>query len=64
MLKWKDYTLNGVKLSIVLNTKRHRWQVYFGTQSKKPDIEFTQAKGDAVVQFLEAIKEIETNVNR
>jgi hypothetical protein len=61
MLKWKDYNLNGVKITIVLDTQKHRWKVYFGTQRPKPDMELTQAKGDAVIELLETIKEIETS---
>ena len=57
VLNWKDYTLNGVSFTIVLNTKKHKWQVYFGAPKEKPDKEFTQAKGDAVVKFLELLEE-------
>ena len=55
MLNWKDYTLNGVNFSIVLDAKKHKWQVYFGTSREKPDMEFTQAKGEAIIKFLEEL---------
>ena len=59
MLNWKDYTLNGVSFTIVLNTKKHRWQVFFGTPKEKPDMEFTNAKGQAIVEFLQELTRIE-----
>ena len=62
MLNWKDYTLNGVKFTLVLNTKKHKWQVYFGdigTRFNQPDMEFTQAKGDTVVEFLQELTRVE-----
>ena len=63
MLNWKDYTLNGIKFTLVLNTKRHVWQVFFGTLNESPTIEFTQAKGDAVVEFLEELTRVERDRN-
>ena len=62
-MNWKDYTLNGISFTLVLDTKRHVWQVYFGTLSESPNIEFTQAKGDTVVEFLEELMRIERDRN-
>ena len=61
-MNWKDYNLNGVKFTLVLNTKRHVWQVFFDSLlNGKPDLEFTQAKGEAVVKFLEELIERDRN---
>ena len=58
MSNWKDYTLNGVNFTLLLNTKRHVWQVYFGRSDvESPSIEFTKAKGEAVIKFLELLEE-------
>ena len=56
MLNWKSYTLNGNNVTLMLDTKRHVWLVYFGVSREKPDLEFTNAKGEAVIKFLEAVK--------
>ena len=56
MLNWKSYTLNGVQFALVLDTKKHVWQVYFGVSKENPDLEFTNAKGQAVVEFLEILE--------
>jgi len=55
MQNWKDYILNGINFTMLLNTKRHVWQVYFGTMSEGPTIEFTKAKGEAIIEFLKEL---------
>ena len=59
MNNWKDYTLNGLKFVFLLNTKRHVWEVYAGDiiSNKQPIEIFTKAKGEAVIKFLEHLKE-------
>lgn len=59
MLKWKDYKLNGVILTILLNTKRHIWEIHTGTPGEKPALTFAKGKGDAVIKFIEFIQERE-----
>ena len=59
MINWKSYTLNGNNVTLVLDTKRHVWLVYFGVSRENPDLEFTNAKGEAVIKFLELLKEKE-----
>ena len=61
MLNWKDYTLNGIKFTLVLNTKRHVWQVYFGPLNEGPNIEFTNAKGEAIIKFLQELTRVEND---
>ena len=56
MLNWKSYTLNGIHFTLVLDTKRHVWQVYFGVSRETPDKEFTNAKGEAIIEFLELLE--------
>ena len=56
MINWKSYTLNGVHFTLVLDTKRHVWQVYFGGSRKKPSKEFTNAKGESIIEFLEILE--------
>ena len=63
MLNWKDYTLNGVNFTLVLNTRKHVWQVFFGTSREKPDMEFTNAKGEAIIKFLQELTRIERDRN-
>ena len=59
MNNWKEYTLNGMKFTFYLNTKRHVWEVYIGGEpisNRQPTLTFTKAKGEAVVKFLELLK--------
>ena len=56
MLNWKSYTLNGNNVTLVLDTKRHVWLVYFGVSRENPDKEFTNAKGKAIIEFLEILE--------
>ena len=63
MQNWKDYTLNGIKFTLVLNTKRHVWQVYFGLINEGPSMEFTKAKGAAIIEFLKELTIIERDRN-
>ena len=59
---WKEYTLNGITVILHLDTKRHVWDVFFGSGvTTNPVLRFTRAKGYAVIRFLEKLKEIETN---
>ena len=62
---WKEYTLNGITITLHLDTKRHVWKIWFGSiYDKEPDLEFTKAKGACIVEFLEKLKEIQRNANR
>ena len=56
MLNWKSYTLNGTHFTLVLNTKKHVWQMYFGVSRESPSKEFTNAKGKAIIEFLELLE--------
>ena len=56
MINWKSYTLNGIHFTLVLDTKRHVWQVYLGMSMEKPDKEFTNAKGKTIIEFLELLE--------
>jgi len=59
---WKEYTLNGITITLHLDTKRHVWKIWFGSiYDKEPDLEFTKAKGYTVIRFLEKLKEIQRN---
>jgi len=59
MNNWKEYNLNGVKMTLYLNTKRHVWEVYLGDNiyNREPRMTITKAKGQAVIDFLELLKE-------
>ena len=60
---WKEYKLNGIGVTIRLNTHNHKWEVWFGSMHeegnmrtwRKPDIILTKARGEAVVRVLEGI---------
>ena len=62
MKNWNEYYLNGVEINLILNTKNHRWYVFFGTTHgrplDRPDLEFTDARGRAISDFLEELKRI------
>lgn len=64
MQNWIDYTLNGVNFTLLLNTKRHVWQVYFGTLSESPSMEFTKAKGEAIIEFLKELALVQKDRER
>ena len=58
---WKN---GETMVTFWLDTKRHIWRVWFNDLSnpitekyENPDMEFTKAKGDSVIKFLEALKE-------
>ncbi len=44
---------------MLLNTKRHVWQVYFGPIGDIPQLEFTKAKGEAVLEFLNELTRVQ-----
>ena len=60
MIKYYVIMLNNLKCAFELNTKRHRWMVYFGNEIRKadtePDMEFSQSRGNAVLQFLRTLE--------
>ena len=60
----KEYDLNGVKVTIILDAKKHQWKFCFGLvpSTQNPDKTFTMAKGEAVIQFLDRLTEIQENV--
>jgi len=60
----KEYDLHGVKVTIFLDTKKHQWKMCFGLvpSTQKPDMTLTMAKGEAVIQFLDRLTEIQENV--
>jgi hypothetical protein len=61
---YQEFRLNEVKATLILNTKRHVWQIWFNWDGKRgvePDLEFTKAKGACVVKFLQKLKEFERN---
>lgn len=63
---WKEFTINGVEVTLHLDTKNHVWEIWFGSQYnpadirhyRTPDLKFTKAKGACVVEFLQKLKEI------
>lgn len=62
MNNYIDFTINETLVTFYLDTKRHIWRVYFGEidiltwHDTKPILEFTKAKGEAVIKFLFAIQ--------
>lgn len=55
---YRQYRINSVRVTQDLDTKRHTWQFWIGThdQSKEPDLEFSKAKGEAIIKFLEVMQ--------
>ena len=58
MANYHDFRIGKNKFTLWLDTKRHVWKVFFGDSvtGRNPDLEFTQAKGDTVFEF---VKELE-----
>ena len=55
MINYYVITLGNVKCTFRLDSKRHMWEVFFADlimRDTEPDLEFTQAKGGAIVKFL------------
>ena len=66
MRYWKEYYLNGVEVNARLDTKTHRWEIWLGSMNgpnqkhwRDPDLIFTKAKGQSVVEFLDSLKDTE-----
>lgn len=61
---WQEFKLNGTKVNLVLNSKTHTWEVWFESMHeegnmrewREPDLRFTRAKGTAVVEFLQGLR--------
>lgn len=58
---YQEYQLNGVRVTLILNTKRHVWQIWYNSnmtieEAKYPHLEFTKAKGEAIIKFLEVLQ--------
>lgn len=61
---WREHKLNGVEVTLRLDTKSHTWEVWFGSMHKDgnlagwrdPDLRFTRAKGNAIIEFLQGLK--------
>lgn len=61
---YQEYELNGVKATLILNTKCHKWQIWFnwrGTreEAKQPHLEFSQAKGQSIIDFLKRLRKVQ-----
>ncbi len=64
MRYWKEYFLNGVEINARLDTKTHRWQIWFGKMStgddsrgwRRPDLSYSKARGQSVVEVLDELK--------
>lgn len=71
MNTWKELILNGVEVTLHLDTKRHVWEIWVGPiwstteklHYRDPDLKFTKAKGACVLEFLERLKEVQRSAN-
>ena len=71
MQNWKEYTLNGIEVTLNLDTKCHHWKIWIGSkfrqdgslQYREPDLEFSKAKGSSIVEFLQELKEKQKSAN-
>jgi len=57
MSTWKEFIVNGITVIFRLDTKRHIWVI--GFDNVDVVLTITKAKGNAVITFLEKLKEIE-----
>jgi len=54
MSNQREYTINGIDIRFILDTKHHVWNIAFDGE---PVLRFTRAKGYAIIRFLEKLKE-------
>lgn len=62
MQTWKEFRFGKTKVVFILNTKRHVWEVYFNELiygKNEPNMIFTKAKGNAVIEFIESLLKIQ-----
>jgi len=60
-MKYHDFRIGKIKFTLWLNTKKHIWKVYFGSDvgGRSPDMTFTRAKGNAVFEFVKELEKRE-----
>lgn len=64
MANYHNYRIGKIRVTLWLDTKTHKWSVIFGEDAnrdfKQPDMQFTEAKGKAVFEFVKELEEKQT----